>query len=137
MSRALANWVAAEAMIGASLLDSVATSEHPHSLHPDQEGVDRLAAVDDDDLELGAVALEGLRDAGTQARLGLGSDHEGDELAAGREQAGKHLAGRRGHIGAQEGDVSVDDTEDVARVADAGPGEGLLRGDRHGAVPGG
>ena len=71
MSRALANWVAAEAMIGASLLDSVATSGRPHSLHPDQEGVDRLAAVDDDDLELGAVALEGLRDAGAQTRLGL------------------------------------------------------------------
>ena len=36
-------------------------SEHPHSLHPDEQRVDRLAAVDDDDLDLGPVALEGAR----------------------------------------------------------------------------
>ena len=77
MPRALANFLAAEAMIGASLLDSVATSGHPHSLHPDEQGVDRLAAVDDDDLDLGAVALEGRRDAVAEAGLGVGARRRG------------------------------------------------------------
>ena len=113
-----ANCLAAVAMIGASLLDSVATSGHPHSLHPDEQGVDRLAAVDDDDLELGAVVLERPPRRRRRGRRSASApDDEGDELAAGRQQPVEHLAGRRGDVGAEEGDVAVDDAEHVARVA--------------------
>ena len=69
--------------------------------------------------------------------LGVGADDEGHELAAGGQQPVEHLAGRHGDVGAEEGDVAVDDAEHVARVADAGPGQRLLGRDRHRAVPGG
>ena len=73
------------------------------------------------DLELGAVALERRRRRRRRGRLGVGPDDQGHELAAGRQQPVEHLAGRLGDVGAEEGDVAVDDAEHVARVADARP----------------
>ena len=47
----------------------------------------------------------------------------------------EHLAGRVGDVGVEEGDVTVDDAEDVARAADPCRRERLLRGHRDGSVP--
>ncbi len=84
----------------------------------------------------GRSCSQGRGDALAQAGLGVGADDEGDQLSPGRQQPVEHLAGRGRDVGAQEGDVAVDDAEHVARVAHAGPGQRLLRRDRDRAVPG-
>ena len=73
MPRASANFFAAVAMIGDELARLGRHSEHPHSLHPDEQRVDGLAPVDDDDLDLGPVALEGAPDPLAEPGLGIGA----------------------------------------------------------------